>query len=85
MTWEVERTAKFERGYAGLSYEAQRRCDGVVDELSQADDPRRLGERLSGVPYFKYRFGDYRLIYNFSRKVELLELYDVGKRSRIYD
>ena len=47
--------------------------------------PRRLGERLSGLPYFKYRFGNYRLIYDFSRRLELLELYDVGKRSRVYD
>lgn len=69
-----------------LNYpEAQSRCDVVVAELADSDDPNQLGDRLVGRNAYKYRFGDYRLIYSADYQLTLLELYDVGKRSRIYD
>ena len=52
--------------------------------MAESEDPRTLGDRLAGGGY-KYRFGDYRLIYNVVYSITLLELYDVGKRGRIYD
>ena len=63
MTWSVIRHPEFERGYAKLSSDIQRRCDGVIDELVNSENPRNLGDRLVGGRY-KYRFGDYRLIYD---------------------
>lgn len=84
MVWTVERRSAFERGYAKLSSDAQRRCDNAVDELANSENPRMLGSRLVGGGY-KYRFGDYRLIYDVVYSLTLLELYDVGKRGRIYD
>ncbi len=83
MTWGVERTPTFDRHYSNLSSEAQRRCDNVITELINADDPSTLGERLT-TKNFKYRFGDYRLIYNVKHVLTLVELIDVGKRGRIY-
>lgn len=84
MVWAVDRWPAFERGYAKLSSDAQRRCDNAIDELANSEDPRVLGDRLAGGGY-KYRFGDYRLIYDVAYRLTLLELYDVGKRGRIYD
>lgn len=83
MTWHVERKAAFERGYAKLSSDAQMRCNGVVDMLANSEDPRVLGSRLVGGGY-KYRFGDYRLIYDVVYNLTLLELHNVGKRGRVY-
>lgn len=84
MTWSVVRHTGFERGYAKLSSDVQHRCDDIVDELASSKDPRSLGDRLSGGGY-KYRFGDYRLIYDVQYNLTLLELYKVGKRGRVYD
>lgn len=56
----------------------------MVDELANAENPRNLGDRLVGGRY-KYRFGDYRLIYDVQYSLTLLELYKVGKRGRVYD
>lgn len=42
-----------------------------------------LGDRLVGGGY-KYRFGNYRLIYDVVYSLTLLELYDVGKRGNVY-
>lgn len=84
MVWSVERMAAFESGYAKLSSEAQERCDDAVDELANSDNPRVLVDRLVGGGY-KYRFGNYRLIYDVVYSLTLLELYDVGKRGRVYD
>lgn len=61
----------------------QRRCDNAIVELANSENPRVLGDRLVGGGY-KYRFGDYRLIYDVEYSLTLLELYDVGKRGRIY-
>ena len=52
--------------------------------MANSENPRRLGDRLVGGGY-KYRFGNYRLIYDVQYKLTLLELYDVGKRGSIYD
>lgn len=84
MVWSVERRPAFERGYAKLSSDAQVRCDDAVAELANSENPRVLGDRLGGGGY-KYRFGDYRLIYDVVYSLTLRELYDVGKRGRIYD
>ena len=56
----------------------------AVDELANSENPRLLGDRLAGGGY-KYRFGNYRIIYDVVYSLTLLELYDVGKRGRIYD
>lgn len=83
--WGIERTPKFTRSYAKLSSDAQQRCNGVISELAGSDDPRLLGDRLVGEDAYKYRFGDYRLIYAVGIRVRLIELLNVGKRSRVYD
>ena len=85
MAWSVYKTLTFKRGYAKLASVAQSRCDTVIEELSNSDDPLQLGERLVGRSVCKYRFGNYRLIYGVDYQITLLELYDVGKRGRIYD
>ena len=71
-------------GYAKLSSDAQLRCDRVIEDLANSENPRLLGDRLAGGGY-KYRFGDYRLIYDVVFSLTLVELYNVGKRGRIYD
>ena len=83
MVWSVEKRPAFRRGYAKLASDARIRCDSAVDELANSEDPRMLGDRLVGGGY-KYRFGNYRLIYDVVYSLTLLELYDVGKRGNVH-
>ena len=84
LVWRVERTNRFVRSYTKLSSDAQMRCDAVIDELACSDNPRMLGDRMVGDNSYKYRFGDYRLIYGVTTSIMIIDLLDVGKRSRIY-
>ena len=83
MTWSVEKRPAFKRGYAKLASDARKRCDSAVDELANSENPRMLDDRLVGGVY-KYRFGNYRLIYDIVYRITLLELCNVGKRGNVY-
>ena len=69
--------------YAKLASDMWKRCDSAVDEQANSENPRMLGDRLVGGGY-KYRFGNYRLIYDVVYNLTLLEMYDVGKRGNVY-
>ena len=85
MKWEIDRLPEFERGFAKLSADAQKRCNKEIEGLANAEDPRQMGKPLVGRNGYPYRFGNYRMIYDIIYKLTLIELYDVGKRSRIYN
>lgn len=81
--WSVSRTNVFEKHYRKLRPSVQSRCDEVIDVLANSVNPRMLGSQLSDGTY-RYRFGDYRLIYDADIQLVLIDLLDVGHRSDIY-
>lgn len=51
-----------------------------------ADDPLALGKPLKGIfrGLFRFRCGDFRVIYSIDRKEEVLTVLTVGHRKDIY-
>ena len=41
-------------------------------------------KRLKGIPYFRFRFGDYRGVYSVIDNVLTIEVIEVGHRKDIY-
>ena len=78
--WNVKRTPRFDKDYRNLSHEARSKCDAVVEELRNMDDPRKYGEKMSGVRAYKTRyFGSYRLVYTVSsRLINIIGLERIG-------
>jgi mRNA interferase RelE/StbE len=58
---------------------------GKVDDYL-SEDPLVLGKPLQGIfrGLFRYRCGDYRVIYSIDRKEELLTVLTVGHRKDVY-
>ena len=52
-----------------------------------AKDPRELGKPLKGEfqGYWRYRWGDYRVIYKISDREVLVLVLNIGNRKIIYD
>jgi mRNA interferase RelE/StbE len=49
-------------------------------------DPISLGKPLKGIfkGVYRYRFGDYRVIYSIDRKENVILILRVGKRKEVY-
>ena len=62
----------------------QLRLSGALEKL--AEDPRRMGaEKLSGgLNRYRFRVGDYRIIYEIHDAVLLVLILAVGDRKEIY-
>ena len=60
---------------------------GVVDRLSEAEDPARLGKRLHGMhaPFYECKLpGSYRLVYGVDRAAHRVILANVGDRKELF-
>ena len=64
---------------------AKRLIERVKTYLPQ--DPISLGKPLKGIfkGLYRYRFGDYRVIYSIDRKEGVILILRVGKRKELYD
>lgn len=56
-------------------------------ETYLAQSPRELGKPLKGEfqGYWRYRWGDYRIIYKISEKEILILVLRIGNRKDVYD
>ncbi len=70
---------------ARLDKSRAREIVGKVDDYL-SEDPLALGNPLKGIfrGLFRYRCGDYRVIYSIDRKEELLSVLTVGHRKNVY-
>jgi mRNA interferase RelE/StbE len=82
---ELSRAARrfFERSNGSL----QRRLDRCFDQLKI--DPRNVGniKRLSGklVDHYRYRVGDYRVIYRIEDGQSIVRVLKIAHRSEVYE
>lgn len=72
---------RFKKELLKLEFQIQKRINEVLDKLKA--EPR-IGERLSGHPYWRIRVGDYRIIYEILDKENKILLIMVGHRKNIY-
>lgn len=87
MAWKVE----FERGaQKELEKLDKSICRRILKFLHQRvaklDDPRQIGERLTGTlsDFWKYRVGDYRIICSLEHERLVVLVLRIGHRREIY-
>ncbi len=83
MAYLVELETRARREFRDLPREASRTVASVLDDLQ--NDPRPPGaKKLSGVPGYRIRKGDYRILFTIDDKRRLVRIYRVGHRREVY-
>ena len=88
MAWVIEFDRAAERELDKLDPQVARRIlTFLYERVAQSDDPRTLGEALSGSKlggFWKYRIGDYRLISSIEDSKLTVLVLRVGNRREVY-
>ena len=88
MAWKIELDPAAERELGKLDRQVARRLlDFLHKRVAKLDDPRSLGEPLTGSrlgEFWKYRVGDYRLIANIEDNILRILIVRIGHRSTVY-
>ncbi len=88
MVWRVEFLPAAEKELAKLDRPVAQRILAFLDQRVQgADDPRAVGEALTGSALgalWKYRVGDYRLICAIQDRRVLVTVVRIAHRSAVY-
>ena len=88
MGYDIEFSKGFDKDLLKLDPQHKKRIlDFLNDRVSQLNDPRSIGEALSGPKlgaYWKYRIGDYRLIARIEDNRLLIVILEFGHRKDVY-
>ncbi len=88
MAWQVEIDEAAKKELAKMDKAVARRITAFLRErLSPLDDPRSIGEALTGSRYgdfWKYRVGDYRIIASIEDGALRILVVKVGNRREVY-
>ena len=88
MAWVIEFDRAAERELDKLDPQVARRIlTFLYERVAQSDDPRTLGEALSGSKlggFWKYRIGDYRLISSIEDSKLTVLVLRVGNQREVY-
>ena len=85
--WRIEYTDVAERAILAFDKPVRTRILTYMRErVAPSEDPKLLAESLSGEfrGLWRFRVGDYRVICDLQQDVRVVEVQDVGHRSRIY-
>jgi mRNA interferase RelE/StbE len=87
-TWRIEFIDKAKKELAGLDKVIARRITKFLRErVSKLDDPRSIGEALTGAKlgeFWKYRVGDYRIVASIEDDKLLILVVRIGNRKDVY-
>jgi mRNA interferase RelE/StbE len=88
LAWRIEFDPDALKELQSLDRAVQKRLVGFLrDRLSPLEDPRSLGEPLSGArlgSYWKYRVGDWRLVCDIQDRRIVVRVLRVGHRREVY-
>jgi mRNA interferase RelE/StbE len=88
MAWIIELDRAAERELDKLDPQIARRIlTFLYERLAQLDDPRSIGDALTGTKlgnFWKYRVGDYRLISSIEDNRLVILIVKVGNRREVY-
>jgi mRNA interferase RelE/StbE len=73
----------FDAAFFRLPAALQARIESAIDRLGAVLDTHPH-HRMKGVEAFRFRVGDYRVIYDFDRAKGVLYLLNVGHRREVY-
>ncbi len=88
MAWHIEFDPDALKELKKLDRPIQLRLLGFLrDRLAPLDDPRSLGEALSGArlgSYWKYRVGDWRIVCDIQDQRIVVRVLRIGNRREVY-
>jgi mRNA interferase RelE/StbE len=88
MAWKVELDPAAEKALDKLDPQIARRILSFLHgRLSMLEDPRSIGEALTGSKlgeYWKYRVGDYRIVAEIEDRVLRISVIKIGNRREVY-
>lgn len=88
MAWLIKFDDAAKKDLAKLDKQIARRITAFLRErVAVLDDPRSIGEALSGSKlgdFWKYRVGDYRVIANIEDSVLCVLIVKIGNRRDVY-
>ncbi len=87
MTWTVELDERAVKELRKLDRQVQRRILSFLRQRIAIDqDPRRLGQALSGteLSLWRYRVGDYRVICQLEDETVVVLVVRIGHRREVY-
>ncbi len=86
LTWTVKYKKSVKKDFKKLSPESKRLIRKAIEERL-AIDPLRFGIPLRGTlkKYFKYRVGDYRIVYKIVNDEVVILVMKIGHRKDVYD
>jgi mRNA interferase RelE/StbE len=74
---------EFDADFFKLPKDIQTRIESSIDRLGRNIDAH-AHYRMTGVPAFRLRIGDYRVLYEIDRSKRILYLLSVGHRREVY-
>jgi mRNA interferase RelE/StbE len=88
LAWQIEFDPDALKELKKLDRPIQTRLVAFLrDRLSQLDDPRSIGEALSGArlgSYWKYRVGDWRIVCDIQDQRIVVRVLRIGNRREVY-
>ena len=88
MTWRIEFDRQALREFEKLDRATRTRIlDFLTQRLANRDDPRQLGEAMSGPDlgeFWRYRVGSYRIVARLTDKELVILVVRVGHRREVY-
>ena len=88
LVWQIEFDPDALKELKKLDRTVQVRLVGFLrDRLAPLDDPRSIGEALSGArlgSYWKYRVGDWRMVCDILDRRIVVRVLRIGNRREVY-
>ena len=84
--WKVEYSTQASRQLRKLDNSVRVLIERFVERLPEYPNPRDIGKVLTGqyAGLWRYRVGDYRLICSIHDEVLIVEVVNIGHRSKVY-
>lgn len=86
MAWTVELDASAEKALSKIGTSAARRIVKGLREIAELDDPTVRGKPMVGnyAGYWRYRFGDHRVIARIVADRLIITVIAIGHRREVY-
>ena len=86
MTWRVEFAPRAYMAFAKIDKITAKRITSKLAEVSRLENPRDMGEALTGnlAGLWRYRVGDYRVICSIEDDAIVILVVDIDHRRQVY-
>ncbi len=88
MKWAIEYASSIKKDIKSIDVLARKRIKEKLEWLASTEDPRVHSKKLVGKQYkelFRYRVGDYRIVYKLEEAKIKIIVVRIGHRKDIYE